>query len=152
MKKHLAVALLAAVGLTGCTSEAPRPEPTKEAPAAPVETKSDQEQLRDAQMRYCKTWWATDAEYMDFITEMMNAGDTFDAKDWPELDRRMKNLNAQGLSPGWQADHVKYLSVRKQINEAIAGDGNASINTDDWKAGVIGIMDRCVDAGFKVDG
>lgn len=137
----VATSVLAAAFLAGCAQAAPEP-------AANVEPEAAATDLNAAQLDYCEAWWDVDADYSDFLTEIMNAGETFDGSAWPAIDKRLNALDASALSPSWQADNRDYLSMQAQINDAIAGDGNASLVSTRWKLGVVGIMERCVDAGF----
>lgn len=144
MKKLVAAATIAsAILLVSCSAqtEPVSPEPSADA-AEPTPT------LLDSQMEYCENLTHLLTPYQDVITAVF-AEEPLNPTEWVELSSSLEALDPQGFGSGWENDHAAFMTMHDQIAESLAGGGSGILTSTDYKAGVVGVMDRCVDIGYS---
>ena len=105
--------------------------------------------LLDQQMSYCEGLTEVIVPYQDLVTEVF-AGEQLDPSAWVDISIALTELDPTGFGAGWENDHAKFMSIHDQIEQVLNdGGGNLTLQSDDYKEGIVAVMERCVDIGYS---
>lgn len=144
--KKLVAAVALVLFLSGCAQ--PEQPAQEESVSAEEQESAAAASLLETQMDYCEGLTETLTPYVDFTTATY-AADPFDTGEWLNLSIALTGLDPTGFGDDWESDHAAYMSIHDQIEAAVSsGDGNITLTSTDYKAGMTALMERCVDIGY----
>lgn len=138
MRKLSGLVLIGVLLLSGCAST-PDASPAK----TPADTVS-----QDAPdgMKFCEEMAGGMLAYTDFVSVSMTDG--VDMAEFAVQERYVEKLDTLAPSEGEPA-LVFYGDMVTQIQDIIASGGTGTLNSDNFKQGVLDVMTYCVDVGYK---